>query len=180
MNYVNKYADSLANKIKSAYPEGSSVEVNRLGLIVILNQLIVMSLVLLICLFTGHFWSAFLCSIVYPILRDNSGGFHFRSSTICNIITATFVIIAVHSSFPFWNAGFILNLGAAIILFIYAPSGIKQSRLDKKYYPLIKLLAVLIVSINFFLQWEVLSVLFFIQACTTITFFQKVLDKYNL
>jgi accessory gene regulator B len=63
------------------------------------------------------------------------------------------------------NLSMIFTAVSLILILIYAPSGIeRQSRIPRKYYPLLKLISFLLVASNLLIQADVLSVTFLIQA----------------
>ncbi|SDD28951.1 accessory gene regulator B [Paenibacillus sp. UNCCL117] len=180
MTYVDRFATYLAESIRHNKPESSSVAVLRYALIALINQAITMAIVLVVAAITGDILKALAASLLFPLLRNYSGGFHFQNATLCNWITAAFVLVSVYVPVDFWYNGIILSGATVVILLLNAPAGIKRSRIDKKHFPVLKLVAVGIVSINFFLQIPFVSVLFFIQALTTFPFLQRIVDKLKL
>jgi accessory gene regulator B len=139
-----------------------------------------MSIVLVISVITGDFVNAIVAVLAFPALRYFSGGFHLNSAAACNIISATLVMIAIYTPVNYWYTGIILNLLSMIILFVYAPSGIKKSKLPKSSYPFLKVIAVAIVSTNLLFQSPVLSIVFFLQAITTLPAFKYLMDRTKL
>lgn len=178
---VERLAETLAKSIFNNYPNSSStIPVLRYALIAVINQLITISLVLIISALTGDILSGLTVIIAFPILRYVSGGLHLQSSNLCNILTATFMLLAIYMRIDYWYNGLVLNIVSIVILAINAPSGIKRSKLDKKYYPVLKVIAISVVSMNFIFQSHVLAVIFLIQSLTTTKLFQMVvalLDK---
>jgi accessory gene regulator B len=66
------------------------------------------------------------------------------------------------------HSGPILTILSATILLFTAPKGIKDvSRINAKYYPLLKLLSVLFVLTNLYFQSSILALAFFTQAFHT-------------
>ncbi|WP_256846886.1 accessory gene regulator B family protein [Paenibacillus sp. Pae108] len=177
---VESIADYLANAIHKHDPNASSVGVLRYGLITMINLVITISIVLIISVATGDVLPALLSIAGFPILRYVSGGLHLKSSHMCNVITASFMLISIYTPIEYWYNGFVLNVAAATIIFIYAPTGIKKSTLDPKHYPVLKWIGVGIVSLNFIFQSHVLALVFFIQALTTTKFFNRLVAKFNL
>jgi accessory gene regulator B len=177
---VEKLAENLAGTILSHYPNSSStLAVLRYALIAVINFLITILLVVIITAATGDIKAGSIAIVAFPSLRYVSGGLHLKSSNICTILTAAFMLIAIYTPIEYWYTGLVLSLLSVVILAVNAPSGIKRSKLDKKYYPVLKLIALLIVCTSFVFQSHVLSVVFFIQSLTTTTFFQKLLDRFD-
>jgi accessory gene regulator B len=169
---IETIANRIAVSINNNHPESSSVAVLKYALIAVINLIVTMSIVFIIAAITGDVIPAIVAIVAFPVLRYVSGGLHLSSSNMCNILTASFMLIAIYTPNNFWYNGFILNILTIIVLFLCAPSGIKRSKLDKKYYPILKFIAILLVSTNFLLQSHVLSIVFFIQSLTTTKLFQ--------
>ncbi|MFX3633010.1 MAG: accessory gene regulator B family protein [Candidatus Pristimantibacillus sp.] len=180
MTKVELLSEKIAIAIKSADPDASSIAVLKYSLINLINLWIFMAVVLIISLFTGDVTRALVAIIAFPLLRYFSGGLHFKSMNVCNVISSILVLICVYCSISFWYTGLVINVLALIILLITAPSNMGRNTLDKKYYPLLKLIVGIIVSSNFLFNSEVLSLVFFIQALTTIPTMQKLLDKFSI
>lgn len=180
MNKVEKLSEMIAVSISVNDKNASSVAVLKYALTNLINLAIFMSIVLIISIITGHFYSAAIAIVAFPLLRYFSGGLHFRSMNLCNIISSALVLICVYSSINFWYTGIVLNIIATVILVITAPANVQRSNLKKKYYPVLKLVVALIALSNFIFQSEVLSMVFFIQALTTLPVLQKLLDEYQI
>ncbi|MNG38966.1 hypothetical protein D3C84_1268560 [compost metagenome] len=73
-----------------------------------------------------------------------------------------------------------MNATALIILVITAPANVPRSNLKQHEYKYLKMIVAVIVGLNFYFQMSVLSLVFFIQALTTLPVAQKLLDKYKL
>ncbi|NEW05971.1 hypothetical protein GK047_08115 [Paenibacillus sp. SYP-B3998] len=174
---IERMADNLSASILKNYPDSSSsLPVLRYALIAVINLIITIISVLVISAVTGDIRAGFTAIIAFPVLRYVSGGLHLKSSNLCNFITATFMLIAIYTPIEYWYNGFVLNVLSIMILAINAPSGIKRSRLDKKYYPVLKLLSICIVCTNFLFHSHILSVVFFIQSLTTTKSFNKLVE----
>ncbi|MDD9266016.1 accessory gene regulator B family protein [Paenibacillus sp. GCM10023248] len=175
---VEKTANYIAQSINK-YDSSRSVTVMAYILKPFLNVLVTIAYVLIIAALTSHFLDALSCVWAFPLLRHISGGMHFKSNTVCNIISSLFILTSVYSPVIYWNTGFIINIIAIMILLIWAPNGVSGT-MDPKNYPLLKGAAILIVSTNFLFQSHILSVAFLIQAITTIPISQKVIHKLKL
>jgi accessory gene regulator B len=180
MKNVENVAESIAYWINHKNPESSSIAVLRYALIALINQAIIVCIVLIITLITGDLLKGLLGITVMPILRHYSGGMHFKSNQICNIVTAIIILLSIYFPISYWYNGFILNIISLVILMIYAPSGIKKSKLPKSKYPRLKWISILIVGSNLLFNSPMIAILFFIQSLTTITGFQAILDRRNI
>lgn len=169
MNFIDRSAVYLAQSIRKHNPEAGSEAVLKYALSLFINTSSAIFVSLVICSFTGKLAYAVLSIISFLILRYVSGGVHLSSSLSCCICSIMLITLAAHSSFSYAHLGFIMNCCAWVILLKTAPNGIQgYSRIDAKYYPVLKFVSLAIVSSNFFFQSSVLSTVFFSQAMLTI------------
>src|SRR5690606_34134103 len=156
MNIIDQTAMYLARSIRKHNPQAASEAILKYALISVLNTVGVIAIVLSVCLFTGHFLDALIALTTYPLLRYFSGGVHLRSSVSCTVISSIVMILVanIHTWIPYHSIGFYMTIAAIMIALLLAPSGIsnKISRIDEKYYPILKLIAVLIIASNFYFQ----------------------------
>jgi accessory gene regulator B len=177
MNILDKSAIHIAKSIRRNNPNAASEEVLKYPLIVILNTLSVIIIVLLISLVTSHIPEALAVLFFYPVLKYFSGGFHLKTSLTCIMYSSIVTLIIAHISFEYQKAGFIMNIISILILIIYAPTGKdKTSGLDPKYYPVLKIIAILLVASNFLMQSSLLSLTFFLQTLTIPTPIYKLVN----
>jgi accessory gene regulator B len=174
---IDRVSSYLADSIHKHDPN-TSPAVMRYILSALLNLFVTILLVLIVAGITGHFYDALISVWAFPILRNISGGMHFKSNTICNVVSSIFILLSIYLPVNYWNEGLIINIIAVVVLLINAPSGV-QGTLNPKFYPLLKILSVFIVSSNFLFQSHILSVVFLIQALTTFRMAQKLADKIS-
>jgi accessory gene regulator B len=179
IDIITKLSEYLADSIRNSNPQASSFIVLRYALITILNALLIISIVVFIGIMTGKLLLSIVAVFAFPVLRYFSGGMHLKSSTICNIISTVIILICVYTPISYWYTGVVLNILSIVCLLLFAPSGIKQSKMKKENYKYLKLIALFIVSLNFFFQLPVLSMAFFAQSITTMPVFEKWLDRLN-
>jgi accessory gene regulator B len=177
MGFVDTLASRIAESIQKNNPNSSSIAVLKYALIALLNLTIIMSSVLIIAAITGRVVDAVVAVLAFPLLRYFSGGLHLRSSTICNIISAILVLVSIYMPINYWYNGLILNLLTILILALYAPSEIRKSKMPKEQFPILKFIAIFVVSTNLFFHSPVLSIVFFAQSVTTIPFFVNILGR---
>ncbi len=165
MNISESAADYLAKAIRRHHPEAASEEVLKYALIIVLNTLATIFTVLLVCAFTGHFIQGVTVLFAFALLRYFSGGVHLNSSVSCTIVSSAVLLFIIHIDFDYWYSGFVLDLLSIVITGLMAPSGMeKVSRIDPKYYPVLKIVSILIISSNLLFHSSLLSAAFFIQA----------------
>jgi accessory gene regulator B len=177
MELMDNIARKIAISIQKNNPKSSSLAVLEYALISLINLILIMGSVLFIALITGRFVDAIVAVLAFPLLRYFSGGLHLKSANICNVISAALILISIYISITYWYTGIILNIIAMILLLLYAPSDIKKSKMKKNQYPLLKIIAILIVASNLLFQSPILSFVFFLQSITTIPVFIHILDR---
>lgn len=175
---IDKLSSYLANSI-TKYDENRSPAVMKYMIKVLLNFVFVIGGVLIISGLTGHFIDALACVWAFPLLRHISGGMHFKSNGLCNVVSIGFILTSVFFPINYWYAGFIINIIAVIVLLIWSPNGVTGT-MDPKNYPKLKVAAVIIVACNFIFQSHSLALSFLIQAITTIPYSQKLIHKLKL
>jgi accessory gene regulator B len=168
MNFIDRSAESLAKSIRHHYSEAGSEVALKYALSLLINTVTAITVSLLFCALTGRFAECAIGITAYTVMRYFTGGLHASSSLSCCILSIIIFITIAFSSFPYSYVGIALDLLSIGIFFITAPNDIKNiSSIDPKYYPLLKLIAILLVSSNFFIHSTLLSAAFFIQAFLT-------------
>jgi Membrane protein putatively involved in post-translational modification of the autoinducing quorum-sensing peptide len=147
---VEALAERLAGKIKRANPDQTvSVPVMKFALIIVINFTIPIAASLAFGALTGKWLETLTAMIVFVALRMISGGYHFESPIPCMLVTFTIIAVPPHISLP--EPWIYLLTAAALVLFTWlAPANMKgYNTMPEKYYPLLKIGSVLIVSCNF-------------------------------
>ncbi|MFC7749090.1 accessory gene regulator ArgB-like protein [Paenibacillus thermoaerophilus] len=164
---IESMANRIATRIKETNPEQTvSVAVMKYSLIILFTTIGGFVLTMAIGIVTGKALPTFLALISFAVLRFFSGGFHFKSALMC--ILGSTAVIAPLPHIPVNELAFyILMGGSLLLLLLFAPSNIKgNSKIPEKYYPLLKIVSMLVVSSNFIFHSEVMALAFFIQAIT--------------
>ena len=167
---INRLSETIAIKIKNANPEETaSVAVMTFALVSILQHIITISLILLIGAATGHFIDACIVNVSFIVLRLFSGGFHFRSSALCILVsTVAMAPIPILAPYVTPRLALVLTIASFVIAVIYAPTNVKRTRIKPSQYPIYKLISLLIISVNFYVNSPYVAAAFFIQAISTI------------
>jgi accessory gene regulator B len=174
-------ADKIINFIKKYDPDSSSREVLKFDLIPRINALLCILAVLIVCTASGRIVDGFLASLGFIFLRNNSGGIHFKSPNVCNVVSIIFILIAVYLPISFWYYGFILNALSVLLLFVFSPSYNKKLQVtDPRILKRLKMTSILIALSNLLLQSPVLAIAFFIQSLTTMKPVQNLIDKLDI
>lgn len=169
MSVIDSFANRIAVSIKKTNPEKThSVEVMTFALIILINGLVSFSLAMLIGIITGYFLATLLAIVAFVLLRMCSGGYHFQSSVSCTIVSIAIFVLIPH--IPMNYMWFLVLTGCSLMLILlYAPAQIEQhSNIPKKYYPLLKCIAFVLVCMNLVFQSPVLTLAFFGQALSLI------------
>lgn len=166
---MNSIANRIAVSIKNANPEEThSVEVMEYSLGIILNTLLIVVSSAIIGLFLGRFAECMTFLLCFCILRLSSGGFHLKTALACNIVT-TLLSTTLPSFVTLSNSAlWIANVFSLIIIITFAPNPDKNARISTSIYPLLKLVSIVIVLTNFFLQSTVVGLGFLVQSLTVI------------
>jgi accessory gene regulator B len=181
LDITGNVATKIAEYINKNVENSSSVAVLRMSLITIINLFIVAVIVLTICLLTENFAEGVIAILCLPLLRYFSGGVHLKSSNACNIVSIVMLLLAIHLETSFYYIGLSLLIVTILFLLLYAPQGILNiSRLDAKYYPILKLISIGIVASNLYFQSPLLSSVFFLQTLTVVPIAQKLVSYYKL
>jgi len=166
---INTLAGKLAMGIKKIVPESpQSVEVLRYAISFILNAFFIIGASLLISLFTGKVIEVTIILIGYALLRQVSGGVHLKSGTLCIVISTAGATALSFVSFD-RNTLILVTVVSLLLALVYAPSRIdKQTRIPAKYYPVLKLLSLLIISSSFVIHSAALASAFLLQTLTLV------------
>jgi accessory gene regulator B len=158
-------AGKLAFSIKQANPEKtSSTDVMMFSLILLLNAFAIIVFSLVIGLATGKFSETAVTLFSFAILKFFSGGPHLKSSDHCVLVSTMMMTLLPH--IPIYESWIVwISVVSLILVGLFSPSNMhKKARIPKKYYPLLKVISILIVSLNFILESDLLAKVFILQA----------------
>ncbi|MBP2111378.1 accessory gene regulator ArgB-like protein [Paenibacillus silagei] len=166
---MNLLANKIAISIKNANPEEThSVEIMQYSLGIILNTLLIIVSTAVIGLFAGRFAECMLFLLSFCTLRLASGGFHLKTAMACNIAT-TLLSTLLPSLIILSESGFwVASSFSLIMMILFAPNPDRNARIPASIYPLLKLISIVMVFTNFFLQSTVLGLAFLVQSLTVI------------
>lgn len=162
---IDYLANRIAQTIKKINPEETaSVEVMKFGLAVLLNGSFILILSLLIGIGTGQFVGTLQVLTALALLRSVSGGYHLPTSEWC--IVASTAVITIIPHLPINSQWCILlTVSSLVLVLLFAPSKIEnQTRIPRKYFPLLKVIAALMVISNFFIMSSTVAAAFFVQS----------------
>ncbi len=162
---IYKLSESLAIKLKKINPEETaSVDVMKFGLAVLLNGSFILILSILIGIGTGQFVGTLHVLAALALLRSVSGGYHLPTSEWCVVVSTAIVTIIPH--LPINTQWCILLTSSSLVLvLLFAPSKIEnQTRIPSKYFPLLKVIATIMVASNFFIMSSAVAGAFFVQS----------------
>lgn len=171
---IEQIADRIAISLKKADPHhAASIEVLKFSLIIMLQGMLIVMVSLGIGWITEEFFATILTIIAFVVLRMVSGGIHLNSSLACTVVSVALMTILPHIHLnEEWNR--LLMYGAVAITFLFAPSNIEgHSRIDKKYYPVLKLLSVGLISVNFIVLSPTITLAFFVQSVSLLPLRRK-------
>lgn len=163
---ITRLSTHIANFIRKNNAQAASMDVLMFSLEVVLNALVVTITVLIAGAVTGDFGKAAILLASYVTLRFFSGGMHLPTSKLCNVISIGMFLCLLYLPITYWNVGLILNSIALVFVVFYAPTKdiMHLNLLGPKYTMHFKVVSVLMVLTNFWLQMPVLALAFFAQS----------------
>ncbi|WDM29336.1 accessory gene regulator B family protein [Paenibacillus mucilaginosus] len=178
MNWIDHTATRIAKVIRENYESAASEKVLYYALSLLINTSTAIFLTLIIAFFTNHLLNAIIAVISFLLIRNISGGFHLRSSLACCVFSTILLITFTHSTYKFTYLGYFFNFISLLIMLFKAPFGIENfSKIQKKHYPYLKIIAVLAVTSNFFIQSSLLASVYIGQSLTLSTLVYKLVTR---
>lgn len=175
---MNTLSFRIASIIKRANPqETSSIEIMQYSLNIIFNSVLIVTLSLFIGCLTGSIAATATALFGFAFLRLMSGGKHLKSATACNIISITLCSSLPHITLLSEQHFMTINMFSLIIVLIFAPNPDANVQVPLRYYPLLKIISVLMIVSNLFIHSHVLGLAFLAQSLTIITLPKK--GKFN-
>lgn len=166
---IEAAAGRLARHIKSVVPDHPTPEEDlNHSLIIVLNFFAVLGLAMIGAIITGQFKEVLLLLQCFAILRQLTGGLHLESSTWCAVVTAgTATALSV---LTLNNSWIIILTGVSVVLVaLYAPSGVeRQTIIPPRFFPILRVVAVVLVASNLWFESSVAAIAFFVQALTLV------------
>lgn len=171
---MNTLANKIAVAIKMKNPEEThSIEMMQYSLGIILNTLLIVIATATFGLLTGHFTQFMTFLLSCSLLRLTSGGFHLKTATACNIFS---ILLCTLTPYFFSFSGPILllvNIASLLIMLLFAPNPDKNARIPTRLFPFLKIISVLLVSLNFFIHSSVIGLAFIVQSLTVIPWIRR-------
>lgn len=171
---VTAIANSIAEYIKKQNPEQTaSVQVMRFALEGLINSTIILFIIIIFGIIMGNLEDCLLASVFFMGLRFVSGGYHFRSSLQCTLVSSCIVIFAAMFSLS-ESLIFVTTFISILILSVFAPSNIENhARIPKKYFIYLKMVSILIVLLNLIIMNSSVSIIMLLQALSTVNFTKR-------
>jgi accessory gene regulator B len=168
MNFIDQTASNLVSFIRKNHEGAAPEKVLFYSLSLIINSLLAIITSIIISLLTGHLQETIIVIACYSALRYVSGGIHMPTSLMCCLLSITVFVSCSLAEFNYFPIACFLDVISIIILYKTAPQGIENvSKINKKYYPHLKFISILIVLLNFYFHSSILSTAFFIQSFFT-------------
>lgn len=159
----------MAKHIKNVVPDHpASVAVLKHALAVILNLVFIISLTIIISIFTGNVIEAVTVMAAFAFLRQLTGGIHLKSGMGCVAVsTLLFTGLSFIKLDYNWTIG--VTLVSMLLIFVFAPAGIeRQTRIPPRYFPLLRSGALIVVSFNLWIANPFIAISFFVQSLSLI------------
>ncbi|MEX2460189.1 MAG: accessory gene regulator B family protein [Paenibacillaceae bacterium] len=177
---LDAFAERIAFKMKSINNEKTaSIEVMKYGLLIFFNLFSIVVSSTLIGFVTGKLMETLFVLLAFAVLRACTGGRHLKSSIGCILFSATILSIIPHIPLNQIST-LIVTISTIIIIIFFAPFELEnQTNIPKKYYPLLKAIAIILVTINIFFLSEALAICSFIQSLMLIRGKGGIVDEKN-
>ncbi|MFD1776985.1 accessory gene regulator ArgB-like protein [Paenibacillus rhizophilus] len=166
---IDALAGKIASAIKRIVPDHPASEaVLKFSLSVVLNAFFIIILSLLVSLTTGRTNEVLMILVSFAALRQLTGGAHLKSGTACVIFTSALFTILSYVDLEIAMTQIINAISLLLIIWL-APIGIeRQTRIPKRHWPKMKVVAVLLVIVNIFTGASAIAVCFFVQSLSLI------------
>jgi accessory gene regulator B len=170
---IDQLAGKFAIFIRQRNEGIVSEAVMKFALIIIINVVSIILFVLALGFFTNTFKASALALFGFAILRFFSGGLHLKSSVNCVFMSVLLISIVIflplHKQYEIW-----MNIISLLLVVAFAPSHIENYiRFKKRHVPFLRIAAISIVCLNFYLDSSILTKCFLIQSLTLIEFRRK-------
>ncbi|TMV49479.1 post-translational modification of quorum-sensing peptide protein [Paenibacillus mesophilus] len=162
---IEAWSEKIAVSIKKVNEnETVSVGVMKFALIIVFNFTIPFLISLCIGAIGGKFSDTLLAIAAFVMLRMLSGGYHFKSSTVCMLSMIVVAVIPPYIHFSeLWTL--IFTITSMVLVALLAPSNMRgYHRMPEKYYPLMRIASVLLVASNLVVASEIMALVYLLQA----------------
>lgn len=161
---IEAMATRMAEGIKRKAPEHpASVAVLKHSLAVLINTVSILVLSICVGIGTGRLREVVVVLVSFALLRMVSGGIHLKSGTWCVIVTTLSVTVLAHIDLIPAVVPWITTI-SLVLAAIFAPTDLRrQSRIPERFYPLLKVVSVVMIASNFFLASSTIAISFLLQ-----------------
>ncbi|MBB6672149.1 accessory gene regulator B family protein [Cohnella nanjingensis] len=169
---IENLSEKLAVSLKNAVPDyPGSVARLKFGIHIILNTILTIAVAVILGIVIHDLASVMVILFSFALLRAFSGGIHVKIALLCILVSAVAAaLLAMTKELAMPGEVFTaLNVISMLLVLVYAPSRIAgQTRIPRRFYPLLKVISLLIVGSNFLLHSDLLAVTWFVQSLTLI------------
>ncbi|WP_239614962.1 accessory gene regulator B family protein [Cohnella mopanensis] len=171
---IDSIALKMAEAIKKAEPtKTASIEVMKFSLVVILHTALTVVFIVIIGIITNSLELTMIGLMSFIVLRFFSGGLHLKKAINCSIVSTILISVAPHIPLAPELTIIIIGISLLIALFLAPANIINHARIPKKYFPLLKLISVLLISSNFIFMSSTIAVAHLLQAITLIPYMRR-------
>ena len=166
---IESLSMKLATRIKQENPDHpASLEVLKFSIAAVLNVFGTIILSVTVAILLDHLWATVIAMVAFAALRGVSGGYHLNSSVGCLLITS-----AIANILPYIQLSdtivVVFTVISMILALLFATNNIEnQTRIPKKYFPLLRAVSVILIATNFIFQSDVVALAFLLQALSLI------------
>jgi len=158
----------MAIRMKEIHPNHPiSTEVLAFALGSIINIFGTIVVALSLAAMLGQFKETALAMLAFAALRAISGGRHLKTSVTCMLVTSVGAnLIPLAAKYiPFSKYSIIsMTVVGMVLAAVFATRKIEhQTRIPKKYYPLLRVLSVLLIATNLIFLNKIIAISHFVQ-----------------
>lgn len=159
---IELISGKIVTRIKNADPDiKTSHEVLNYALILLIGKYMIISGIIIVGIITGSLFNSIVSYMSFAALRKYTGGKHMSSMSLCVVVSITILSLAPHIHFNDYT-GIVINVISLILVLVYAPSNIPFDPFTSKLFGSV------LIGLNIFANYDVVTFNFFIQAITLI------------
>ncbi|WP_163860398.1 accessory gene regulator B family protein [Paenibacillus elgii] len=165
---IENIALKLAVKIDK-YNEKYPVSIKQMQAVLTwyIHNFIILGSAVLAGIITDKLFQTLLTAGSIALLRALSGGAHAKTLERCILITMGALIVIPHFELSKLMTSIVTGISLLLVLW-FAPSNSEPPKFSNKLHPFLKMLAAVLVSLNFFLNSSIIGLAFLIQSCSLI------------
>ncbi|OMD66779.1 accessory gene regulator B family protein [Paenibacillus odorifer] len=157
---INNLSLYISKKLIEKYEEEMPVlNILKYSIKFLIVNLLPVLFLLILSMITGGLTNYIKAMIGFALLRQVSGGYHIKRAELCVVISTSSIFLI--ANFSYLLSGYVdsMNLISLLLVLIFSPSNIEeQTRVNKKYHFVFKILSVIFIILSMYISDVVFSV----------------------